>query len=470
MSFPQGEPIARRRRRRQISSSWKFQRGGTRELVVQVSTTLPARQSFTGKIFLGPASPTSVPVMPRGNASGIAPRFTEYIPVDANGAQSAALGLFAGEPTTLANPMTGRVFYHALLEILRMKFDDSTSPAKALWEAKDTPENTSTGATLDPILLEDPVTGRFWAMQLLGGESLTDFSDNDGDSWMPTLSGGCGSGADHQGVGVGPYSTTRPGSLIVHPLYPNAVYYCSQDVAVAFCSRSDDGGRTFGANVPIYDAVLSRCVGLHGHPQVAPDGTVYVPNKGCGLNVPVIGNGLVNVLVSEDAGLTCQIRPVPDSTGSLLTKGDPGVAIDKANKVRLAHQNLNNNQLYVAVSDTRGVTWAPSVDVGAPAGVNYAVFPAVVAGDSGRAAVAFSDRLTTGRKHTPRRCRSPAAGKTTWSWVMISACDRPSASSRARLTEPLRSRSISCRWRRGSSAATLARMAATKPSSSLHCR
>ncbi|HJT44911.1 MAG TPA: hypothetical protein VJ721_01450, partial [Chthoniobacterales bacterium] len=178
-------------------------------------------------------------------------------------------------------------------------------------------------------------------------------------------------------------------AMIPHPLYPNAVYYCSQDVGTAFCARSDDGGHTFGPIVPIYNSVTSRCVGLHGHPKVGPDGTVYVPNKGCGLDTPVIGNGLVNMIVSEDAGITWNIRSVPDSTGGLTSKGDPTVAIDKAGTVYLAYQNLNNNHLYVAVTHDKGLTFSPSMDVGALGGVNYSVFPAATAGDAGRAAVAF---------------------------------------------------------------------------------
>jgi dockerin type I repeat protein len=388
-SFPQGSPIAQSRQTATNFEQIEIPSGnGSHQYVVQVSTTLPAGQSFTGRISIGPAQ-GPVPVVPPGNASGIAPRFQEYIPTEASGAPSSSLGLFAAEPTVFANPGTGSVFYQGLYEVLRLKFNDSTSPAKVLWEFKDPPVGISTTASLDPILTGDPVTGRVWAMQLTGGQSATDYSDDDGETWLPILSGGFGSGADHQGMGVGLYPTSGPGSLIPHPTYPNAVYYCSQHVASAFCSRSDDGGLIYGPIVPIYDAVLSKCVGLHGHPQVAPDGTVYVPNKGCGLDTPVLGDGLVNVVVSEDAGVTWTIRPVPDSTGSLLSKGDPGVAIDKNNKVYLAYQNLNNNHLYVAVSANRGVNWAPSVDVGALAGINYAVFPAVVAGDAGRAAVAF---------------------------------------------------------------------------------
>jgi hypothetical protein len=389
-SFPTGSPLAQ-----SVQTATNFEQveipavGGTQDLVVQVSTTLPAGQSFTGKISIAPASPGKVPVVPPGNASGIAPRFREYIPTDVSGAPSAGLGVFAGEPTVFANPKSGSLFYQGLLEVLRVKFNDSTSPANALWEPKDNPSNISNKVTLDPILTGDPVTGRVWAMQLTGGQSTTDYSDDDGESWTPVLSGGFGSGADHQGMGVGPYPTAGLGSLIPHPTYQNAVYYCSQDVATAYCSRSDNGGVSYGPIIPIYDSATSRCVGLHGHPKVAPDGTVYVPNKGCGLDTPVIGNGFVNAVVSEDAGLTWNIRKVPDSTGGLTSKGDPGVAVDKNNKVYLAYQNLNNNHLFVAVSSNRGVNWAPSVDVGALAGVNYSVFPSMVAGDSGRAAVAF---------------------------------------------------------------------------------
>ncbi len=389
-SFPTGSPIAQ-----SVQSATNFEQaeipavGGTNEYVVQVSTTLPAGQSFTGKVYLGPATPGTEPVDPPGNASGIAPRFQEYIPSTAAGAPSSSLGLIAGEPTIFSRPQSGSLFYQALLETLRVQFNDSTSPAQAIWEAKDSPTGISNRITVDPLLLGDPNTGRVWALQLSGGQSVTDYSDDDGETWLPTLSGGFGSGADHQGMGVGPYPTSGPGSLIPHPNYPNAVYYCSQDVATAFCSRSDDGGLTYGPTVPIYDSAVSECVGLHGHPKVAPDGTVYVPNKGCHLDTPVIGDGLVNVVVSEDAGSTWQIRAVPDSTGSLLTKSDPSLAIGQDGKVYLAYQNLTNNHFYVATSTDRGVTWSPSFDVGALAGINYSVFPAAVAGDANRAAVAF---------------------------------------------------------------------------------
>src|SRR5207244_6639348 len=64
---------------------------------------------------------------------------------------------------------------------------------------------------------------------------------------------------------------------------PHGIYYCSQDVVTAFCSRSDDGGVTFGPGIPIYtfaqvngvDVPIApgTCGGLHGHVRVSPDGT-----------------------------------------------------------------------------------------------------------------------------------------------------------------------------------------------------
>jgi len=395
-SFPTGTPLGS-----STNSATNFQQveispaaAVNGEFVVQVSTTLPAGQSFTGTISIAPATTGNGTVQPAGNASGIAPRFQEFIPTDANGQPSSSLGLIAGEPTIGINTKInankgGDLFYQALYEILRVRFDDSTSPANVSWEFKDALTGISNKATTDPIFLSDPATGRLWATQLAGGQSLTDISDDNGETWQPAISGGLGTGVDHQGMGVGPYPATGAGSLIPHPAYPNAIYYCSQDVATAFCARSDNGGLSYGPIVPIYDSAVTRCVGLHGHPKVAPDGTVYVPNKGCGLDTPVLGNGLVNVVVSEDAGQHWTIRAVPDSTGGLTSKGDPSVAIDQSGNIYLAYQDLNTNHMHVAVSPDKGEHFSPSVDVGALGGVNYSVFPAAAAGDNGRAAVAF---------------------------------------------------------------------------------
>ena len=140
------------------------------------------------------------------------------------------------------------------------------------------------------------------------------YSDDDGKTWSPSQGGGLNSGVDHQTVGGGPYSPNGIGPLPTST-YPNAVYYCSQDIADANCAASHDGGVTFGPAVPMYS--LLDCGGLHGHVKVAPnDGTVYVPNKSCGGNQAVA--------VSEDGGTTWSVRKDPASTAG---DSDPSVGI-----------------------------------------------------------------------------------------------------------------------------------------------
>ena len=103
-SFPNGSPIAQSKQTATNFEQVEIPSGsGTKQYVVQVSTTLPAGQSFSGRISLGPAQ-GPVSVVPPGNASGIAPRFKDYIPTEASGAPSASLGLFAGEPTIFGRP------------------------------------------------------------------------------------------------------------------------------------------------------------------------------------------------------------------------------------------------------------------------------------------------------------------------------------------------------------------------------
>jgi hypothetical protein len=110
--------------------------------------------------------------------------------------------------------------------------------------------------------------------------SFLTFSDDNGQTYSQSQGSGINSGVDHQTVGGGPYRANATPPAPPNILYPNAIYYASQDAAVAQLARSDDGGQTFGPAVPMY--TLAQCGGLHGHVKVAPDGTIYVPNKNCG--------------------------------------------------------------------------------------------------------------------------------------------------------------------------------------------
>jgi len=305
-------------------------------------------------------------------------------------------GVSGGEPSCGVDWKTKKVMYQAGLTTLQVSFNDCTSPATASW--KDVSFLTTSLVSLDSILFTDRFTNRTFVAQLTGQDSLSAFSDNDGGAngggvtgrqpgdWTPSQGGGIPSGVDHETVGGGPFH-----SPLIGTVYADAVYYCSQDVATAFCALSVDGGATYGAGVPTW--TLSDCGGLHGHVKVSPaDGTVYVPNKNC--------NGSQAVAVSENNGATWTVRHVPNISAGTW---DPSVGIATDGTVYFGADDGNSLPL-IAVSHDRGLTWSNPVNVGAFAapqqtgetqGVKQASFPEVVAGDPNRAAFAFLGSTTS---------------------------------------------------------------------------
>ncbi len=353
----------------------------------------------TTRIELRP-KPENPPPAPPGPGT---PRFHNF-------PAPPSLGSNSGEPT-LATGLArmgqpgGRTMYIAGLETLRVTWNDCSSPASSpgfgddgtvnpaltipLWEDKSAPQTSVT--TLDPILFGDMQTGRIFVSQLGPKTSLLALTDDDGETYLPSQGSPINPGVDHQTIGGGPYSPTLEP---VHPLYLNASYYASQDIAVAQLGRSDDGGVTFGPAVPMYN--LTECGGLHGHIKVTPRsplteanghlGTVYVPNKGCG--------GQQAVVVSENNGSTFAIRPVP---GSVSGPSDPSVGVDKAGKIYVAMAD-GTGRATVSVSGDKGVTWqtASPIDVGDAFSIRNSVFPTAVGGDEGRATVMFLATDTPG--------------------------------------------------------------------------
>jgi hypothetical protein len=301
-----------------------------------------------------------------GPARAQSPAYAVYAP-------PTGVGASAGEPSIGVDERTGAVMFIASLQTLKVNFDDAVTPATAAWQ--DVSAIQTSSISFDPILYTDQQLGRTYVSQLLPTTvSLMAYTDDDGATWHPSQGAGIASGVDHQTVGGGPFA--RGGLLGSLPsLYPHAIYYCSQDIALASCAVSLDGGTTFGPAVPIYN--LTQCSGIHGHIKVAPDGTAYVPNKNC--------NGQAGVAVSADNGLTWSVHTVP---GSSAGSSDPAVGIGSDGTVYLGWSN-GDGHAYVAVSRTRGTTWSNIQDVGAPLGIQNIAFPAVVAGDGDRAAFAF---------------------------------------------------------------------------------
>jgi hypothetical protein len=306
----------------------------------------------------------------------------------------------AGEPSIGVNWKTGKVFIEAGNHTLRVTFNDAQKPATSLWEDKRSP---FARVSLDPILFTDDGRlggpNRTFSSQLNGVTSELSFTDDDGSNWLPTQGSGQPAGVDHQTVGGGPYASPAPATK---RSYPHAIYYCSQDVVTAFCSRSDDGGLTFGPGIPIYtfasvngvDKPLApgTCGGLHGHVRVAPDGTVYVPNNDC---FDAAGVERPGVAVSADNGLSWIVRTVAD--GTLLANGgsDPSVAAGANNTIYLGYAN-GDGHARVAVSRDRGAQWTKSADAGTPFGIQNTEFAEVIAGDDNRAAFAFLGTPTKG--------------------------------------------------------------------------
>ncbi|MEP6808787.1 MAG: hypothetical protein ABI992_00965 [Chthoniobacterales bacterium] len=330
-------------------------------------------------------------------SGGFRQRFENFNPPAAG---PTTLGRSSGEPSIgVTLPFAGHPEGHAMfqsdVQTLRVTFNASC--ALPLWENRPAPTSQE---DFDPILFTDFTTGRTiahllsFAGQVVAGESsYTDGAApfSDGEVWVPSHGTGILSGIDHQTVGGGPYRTDLTAIPPVvpppHPLYANAVYYCSQALVDASCARSDDGGLNYGASVVIY---TDQCGGLHGHVKVSPDGVVYVPNKGCGTSQGVV--------VSEDNGVTWNVRTVPGSTSS---GSDPSVGIGSAGKVYFGYAD-GDTKAAIAVSNNHGVTWSQPLDVGAAFGINNVAFPVVLAGDDNRASMAFLGTPTAGGLQGPR--------------------------------------------------------------------
>jgi hypothetical protein len=289
----------------------------------------------------------------------------------------------AGEPSIGADWATGAIMYQSYTHTLKITFDDSRTPAIASWVDK---RALTSRTSLDPILFTDSRTNRTFTSHLDLACSLSSFSDDDGEHWTPSEGCGTPAGVDHQTIGGGPYAFPAP------PLhtYPDAFYYCSQDIATAFCARSDNGGLTFGAGIPIYS--LSQCGGLHGHIRVSPDGTAYVPNNSCVDTVS--GSRKQGLAVSVDNGLTWRIKTVPDSRAA-RAGGDPSVAAGARNTLYFGYADADGHPK-IAVSRDHGDHWSKSKDVGTAFGIQNTEFPEVIAGDDDRAAFAFLGTTTAG--------------------------------------------------------------------------
>jgi hypothetical protein len=374
--------------------------------VVYDTTPDSATDEYHGSATPVPLTATSIAAAPQDTGPKVG--FENFEPpgvlvpgsaLSSGGVTVEYLGRGAGEPSLGANWVTGVVNFQSDLQTEFVTFNDSCnlSNPKASWVNRRAP--TSNFIDSDPIGFTDHTSStanRVFAAELtlLSPDTVKiSHSDDDGVTWVPDQSGGLASAVDHETIGGGPYHSPLPTPVpsptaLPSPgvVYPHAIYYASQDIAFASCSRSDDGGSTYGPSVQMY--VVTTCSGLHGHIKVAPDGTVYVPNRACG-NAPLLNGGNTAVVVSTDNGITWTVKPVMNgSVPSTPATDDPAVAVDASGKVYCLFA-LGGTNAAVGTSTDQGTTWKNIFDVGAGLGLTNVAFPAAIGGDAGRAAVAF---------------------------------------------------------------------------------
>jgi hypothetical protein len=301
-----------------------------------------------------------------------------------------------GEPSIGVDPRNDAVMYQAGLYTIRATFDASTRHATPTWANVSAAPFTTT-ASEDALLDVDRATGRTIVSQLTSVCSLSAVSDDDGATWTPAPKP-CETppAIDHQTIGAGPFAAPLPPGV----LYPSAVYYCSQNVAEAECAISLDGGLNYGAAVPMWTS--AQCFGLHGHIKVAPDdGTLYVPNKGCGAPECLIVTSTAGpnchpgFAVSTDNGLSWTVHTIADGHMRYFDTGDPSVGVGAGGTMYFSYGDRDGHPK-VAVCTDHGNTCSASIDVGAAFHVRNTEMATLVAGDDNRAAFSFLGSATPG--------------------------------------------------------------------------
>lgn len=288
--------------------------------------------------------------------------------------------------------------------------------------------------SLDPYLFADPVTDRVWyenSQTVTAG--INSWSDDGGDSWSHSYSGGLQT--DHQTVFVGPAVT----STLLD--YPNVVYRCAMsggalvhDSTMITCQRSLTGGDMWlPPGEPAYvfapDAVsgvwpqeggLAACSGGTGHGFASSTGRIYLPRGHC--RQPWLA-------WSDDEGMTWTRQQVSDIGifCSAYTIDSPGVCahdgaagFDAAGTLYYVF-HAPDRMLYMTRSQDGGSTWdAPRV-VNAPS-LNGVTHAQLIAGGAGRVALAYY-----GTRNLPTDPVNGDYTETTWDAFLAVSLDADQA-------------------------------------------
>ncbi|MHB1260798.1 MAG: sialidase family protein [Thermoplasmatota archaeon] len=297
----------------------------------------------------------------------------------------------AAEPTIGIPWNTDSLFYYPVAEAgvvtdpsslalhtMRARFDANGVPT---WAQVDPPYQVP--INLDPMLVADSDTGRVFSGGLLGPCSSMVYSDDDGETWLPTINMCSGEDFDHQSIGLGP-----PAGPIPSPEGTHVGYYCGQGGTIS-CARSLDQGTTWGPFVE----VPGSCGGFHGHIRVSPTtGFVVVPTASCGEHAGYIS--------TADGGITWTAHEITESEE--WTNGfDPSAQFSRPGGW-LYYGMVSEHGIYMALSKDEGASWEPLgggmgvaettwLDVGQfhDPPVVSGVFTNVQAGDDERVALSF---------------------------------------------------------------------------------
>lgn len=288
----------------------------------------------------------------------------------------------AGEPSIGVDWKTGAAMYMGGTSTARLTFDNSATTADKMvtWTDVSSPYSE---VNLDPILATDHATGTTIAGGDDGPCAVMSVTTNDGGpfpdptSWTPSAP--CPFTADHPTVGMGPFAGTPP----LNATAPFITYFCQQS-DVDSCSHSVDGGLTWSPSVP--DTTFT-CLSLFGHVKVSADGTAYIPSANC---FDANGNPEVGAITSTDNGQSLSGLAIPNAP-TPADGFDPSIATDSANRVYESWSRAGDYHPVITWSDDHGSTWAPQVQLGTDLArpLVAATFESAVAGDAGRAAVAY---------------------------------------------------------------------------------
>ena len=295
----------------------------------------------------------------------------------------------AAEPTIGIPWDTDSVFYYpvsnsgaltdpdALVShTMRARFDAAGVPT---WDTVDPPYQVPTN--LDPMLVADPDTGRVFAGGLLGPCSSMVYTDDDGETWFPTINMCSGEDFDHQSIGLGP-----PAGPIPSPEGTHVGYYCGQGGTIS-CARSVDQGTTWGPFVQ----VPGSCGGFHGHIRVSPStGFVIVPTASCGDHSGYIA--------TADGGVTWTAHEI-EASAEWTNGFDPSAQFSRPGGW-LYYGMVSEHGIYMALSKDEGATWetlgagpgnSTWLDIGQfhDPPIVAGVFTNVQAGDDERVALSF---------------------------------------------------------------------------------